>query len=75
MGKTDMKNIDMETLKAIISTLGTSTNPTEYYGHEKFIEYMDDKNIMSFGSWMQANGFNVAFTTLIVELRQKGFDI
>lgn len=70
-----MEHIDMKTLKEILSNLEVCTTPTKFSGHEKFIRFMDDEDIMSFGKWMQANGFNVAFTTLIVELRQKGFDI
>ena len=71
----ESKTIDIETLKKIISSIETSTTPTEFSGHEKFIQYMNNPEIMSFGKWMQANGINVALTTLKVELNKKGFDI
>lgn len=70
-----MENIDMKTLKEVISSIETSTNPDEFPGHEKFIQYMDTLDVMGFGRWMQANGFNLALTALKVELNKRGFDI
>ena len=70
-----METIDMAALKGIISNIETSTNPTEFSGHEKFLQYMDTPDIMGFGKWMQANGFNLALTALKVELNKRGFDI
>ena len=70
-----METIDMKILKGIISEIETSTNPTEFSAHEKFIQYMDTPDVMSFGKWMQANGFNLALTALKVELNKRGFDI
>lgn len=70
-----METIDMETLKKVIKSIETSTTPTEFSNHEKFIQYMDTPEIMSFGKWMRANGFNLALTTLEVELNKRGFDI
>lgn len=70
-----MKTIDMETLKEVISNIGKSTNPTEFCGNEKFIQYMDTPDVMGFGQWMQANGYNLAFIALKVELNKRGFDI
>lgn len=70
-----METIDMETLKRAMSSIETSTNPNEFSSHEKFIQYMDDPDIMGFGRWMQANGFNLALVALRVELKRRGFDI
>lgn len=70
-----METIDMETLKSVIQSIVTSTNPNEFYNNEKFIQYMDTPEIMGFGKWMQANGFNLALTHLKVELNKRGFDI
>lgn len=70
-----METIDIETLKGVISSIETSTNPNEFSGHEKFLQYMDTPDIMGFGKWMQANGFNLALTALKVELNKRGFDI
>ena len=70
-----METIDMKTLKGVISSIETSTNPTKFPGHEKFIQYMDTPDVMSFGKWMQANGFNLALVALKVELNKRGFDI
>ena len=70
-----METIDMKTLKGVISSIETSTTPTEFSGHEKFIQYMDTPDVMSFGKWMHANGFNLALIALKVELNKRGFDI
>lgn len=70
-----METIDMKTLKGVISNIETSTNPNEFFGHEKFLQYMDTPDVMGFGKWMQANGFNLALTALKVELNKRGFDI
>ena len=70
-----METIDMKTLKGVISSIETNTTPTEFPGHEKFIQYMDTPDVMSFGKWMQANGFNPALIALEVELNKRGFDI
>ena len=70
-----MRTIDMETLKGVISGIETSTNPTEFSGNEKFLQFMDTPDVMGFGKWMQANGFNLALTALKVELNKRGFDI
>lgn len=70
-----MELIDMRALKEVISEIETSTNPTEFFGNEKFLQYMDTPDVMSFGKWMQANGFNLALTALKVELNKRGFDI
>ncbi len=37
-----------------------STNPEHFKSSEKFIKFMDDADIASFGKWMWANGFNTA---------------
>jgi hypothetical protein len=70
-----METIDMKTLKRVLSDIETSTNPDEFFGHEKFLQYMDTPDVMGFGKWMQANGFNLALTALKVELNKQGFDI
>lgn len=37
-------------------------NPEHFVGHQKFIEYMDNAEIGSFGNWQFANGFNMGLT-------------
>jgi hypothetical protein len=37
-----------------------STNPEHFKSSEKFIKFMDDADIASFGKWQFANGFNTA---------------
>lgn len=70
-----MNTIDMETLKKAMSSIEKSTNPSEFCGNEKFIQYMDTPDVMGFGKWMQANGYNLALVALKVELNKRGFDI
>ena len=37
-------------------------NPEHFIGQPKFIEFMDDAEIGSFGMWQFANGFNIGLT-------------
>ena len=47
-----------------------STNPDYFKSGEKFIEFMDDADIASFGKWQWANGFNTALTVARVQLKK-----
>ena len=46
-----------------------STNPEHFKSSEKFIKFMDDADIASFGKWQWANGFNTALTAARVQLK------
>ena len=46
-----------------------STNPEHFKSSEKFIEFMDDTDIASFGKWQWANGFNTALVATTVQLK------
>ena len=70
-----MANISKEALNEIIDNIIMSTNPDDYSGHDKFIQYLDDPEICGFGNWQFANGFNMAIVTLRVELKRRGFDV
>lgn len=41
-----------------------NTNPEDFQGHEKFISFMNDKDINGFGRWEFANGYNLALVGL-----------
>ena len=45
------------------------TNPEHFKGHEKFTGFMEDEDILSFGKWERANGFNTALveTRILLE--------
>ena len=45
-------------------------NPEHFVGHEKFIEYMDNVEIGSFGNWQFANGFNMGLTAAEVAIKK-----
>lgn len=45
-------------------------NPDHFVGHQKFIEYMDNAEIGSFGKWQFANGFNMGLTAAEVEIKK-----
>lgn len=45
-------------------------NPEHFLGHQKFIEFMDDVEIGSFGNWQFANGFNLGLTAAEVEIEK-----
>jgi len=44
-------------------------NPEHFVGHQKFIEYMDNAEIGSFGNWQFANGFNMGLTAAEVAIQ------
>ena len=44
-------------------------NPEYFVGHQKFIKYMDDAEIGSFGQWQFANGFNTGLTAAEVAIK------
>ena len=46
-----------------------STNTEHFKSSEKFIEFMDDTDIASFGKWQWANGFNTALVATTVQLK------
>lgn len=45
-------------------------NPEHFVGHQKFIEFMDDAEIGSFGNWQFANGFNMGLTAAEVAIEK-----
>lgn len=45
-------------------------NPDHFVGHQKFIEFMDNAEIGSFGNWQFANGFNLGLTAAEVEIEK-----
>lgn len=47
-----------------------STNPEHFKSSEKFIKFMDDADIASFGLWKWANGFNTALVATKVSLKK-----
>ena len=47
-----------------------STNPDHFKSSEKFIKFMEDVDIASFGKWQWANGFNTALVAAKVYLEK-----
>lgn len=45
-------------------------NAEHFIGQRKFIEFMDDPEIGSFGMWQFANGFNMGLTAAEVAIKQ-----
>ena len=43
-------------------------NPEHFNAHQKFIQFMRDAEISSFGKWQWANGFNAALTAIGLDL-------
>ena len=57
-----------------------STNPDDFAASEKFIQFMDNPEIASFGRWQHANGFNTGLIAVQCGLEkvpsvQDGIDI
>ena len=46
------------------------TNPSHFEAHQKFVQFMDDAEISSFGRWQWSNGFNTALTAVGIDLRR-----
>lgn len=44
-------------------------NPDHFVGHQKFIEFMDNAEIGSFGNWQFVNGFNMGLTAAEVAIK------
>lgn len=47
-----------------------STNPEHFKSSGKFIKFMDDADIASFGKWQWANGFNTALVAARIQLKK-----
>lgn len=46
------------------------TNPSHFEAHQKFMQFMDDAEISSFGRWQWSNGFNTALTAVGIDLKK-----
>ena len=46
------------------------TNPSHFEAHQKFMQFMDDAEISSFGRWQWSNGFNTALTAVGIDLEK-----
>ena len=46
------------------------TNPYHFEAHQKFMQFMDDAEVSSFGRWQWANGFNTALTMVGIGLKK-----
>lgn len=53
------------------SRLIKDTNPSHFDYHEKFMSYIKNDKINSFGKWMFNNGYNAGVVTLQSELQKK----
>ena len=47
-----------------------STNPDDFIYHEKFIDFMNDDEVSSFGEWQWSNGFNTALVAVKIGLEK-----
>ena len=54
----------------IVDSETVSTNPEHFKSSEKFIKFMDNADIASFGKWQWANGFNTALVATKVQLKK-----
>ena len=46
------------------------TNPSHFEAHQKFMQFMNDAEISSFGRWQWSNGFNAALTAVGIDLKK-----
>ena len=54
----------------VVRRATVDTNPSHFEAHQKFMQFMDDAEISSFGRWEWSNGFNTALTAINVDLRR-----
>lgn len=62
--------ISRQTAIDVVNSETVSTNPEHFKSSEKFIKFMDDTDIASFGKWQWANGFNTALVATTVQLKK-----
>ena len=62
------KGIPMDAIKYILRKETVTTNPENFVANEKFIQFMTDPEIASFGRWQHSNGFNTALVAVECEL-------
>lgn len=60
--------IPRDAIEYILRKETVSTNPDDFTANEKFIKFMDDPEIASFGRWQHANGFNTALVAVECDL-------
>lgn len=70
--KTDIVDDTISRQAAIdaVDSETVSTNPDHFKSSEKFIKFMDDADIASFGKWQWANGFNTALVASKIRLEK-----
>ena len=64
-----MDLIDRQAAIYTVDSETVSTNPDHFKSSEKFIKFMDDADIASFGKWQWANGFNTAVVAARIQLK------
>ena len=69
-GKLMGKLIDQQVAIDAVDSETVSTNPEHFKSSEKFIKFMDDADIASFGKWQWANGFNTAVVAAKIQLEK-----
>lgn len=62
--------IDRQAAIDVVDSETVSTNPEHFKSSEKFIKFMNDVDIASFGKWQWSNGFNTALVATRVQLRK-----
>jgi len=65
----DQDTISRQAAIDAVDSETVSTNPEHFKSSEKFIKFMDDADIASFGKWQWANGFNTAVVAAKIQLK------
>lgn len=61
--------IERQAAIGLTSKCAVDTNPDHFQAHQKFIQFMGDEEISSFGNWQWSNGYNTALVAMRVDLR------
>ena len=62
--------VDRQAAIDAVDSETVSTNPEHFNSSEKFIKFMHDADIASFGEWQWANGFNTALVATKIQLEK-----
>ena len=65
-----MDSIDRQAAIDVVDSETVSTNPEHFKSSEKFIKFMHNADILSFGKWQWANGFNTALVSTTIQLKK-----
>lgn len=62
--------IDRQLAHDVVDAEIIDANPEHFKANEKFIKFMNDEEVSSFGKWQWANGFNTAIVAALIQIKR-----